>query len=117
MRSTPLACSALSLSVLLYAASALAQQTPTPIPTQPPAPPGRPLDLPRTEDPNAPTLGASLRAGYQIRAAVQTVEANPLIFIQKDGSARVCRAPLPREGAIAPRYTPDFGIYRCSEIK
>ena len=116
MRST-LTCSALGLSMLLYAASAVAQQAPTPTPTQPPPPAKPPLDLPRSDDPNAPTLGASLRAGYQIRAAVQTVEANPLIFIQKDGSARVCRAPMPREGAIAPRYMPDFGIYRCSEIK
>lgn len=115
MRSTPLACSALALSFLLHAASALAQQTPTP--TQPPAQPPRQLDMPRADDSNAPTLAASLRAGYQIRAAVQTVEANPLIFIQKDNSARVCRAPVPREGSIAPRYTPDFGIYRCSEIK
>ena len=113
MRSTPLTCSAVGLSILLHAAVAFAQQTPTP--TQPPTP--KPLDLPRADDPNAPTLAASLRAGYQIRAAVQTVEANPLIFIQKDGSARVCRAPMPREGSIAPRYTPDFGIYRCSEIK
>jgi hypothetical protein len=101
--------------MLLCAASALAQQPPTPTPAQPPQP--RQLDMPRTDDPNAPTLAASLRAGYQIRAAVQTVEANPVIFIQKDGSARACRAPMPREGSIAPRYTPDFGIYRCSEIK
>ena len=116
MRSTPLACATLGLSLLLQATSAFAQTpTPTPTPGQPPA--ARPLDLPRADDPNAQTLGASLRAGYQIRAAVQTVEANPVIFIQKDGSARVCRAPAPREGTIAPRYSPDFGIYRCSEIK
>ncbi len=112
MRSTPLACVALVLPILLQPESALAQQAPTPV-----QPPSRPLDMPRTDDPNAPTLAASLRAGYQIRTAVQTVEANPLIFIQKDGSARVCRAPMPREGTIAPRYTADFGTYRCCEIK
>jgi hypothetical protein len=100
-----------ALPILLQATAALAQPTPTP--TQP----SRPLDLPRHDDPNAPTLAASLRAGYQIRTAVQTVEANPLIFIQKDSSARVCRAPIPREGSIAPRYAPDFATYRCSEIK
>jgi len=112
MRPTPL----LSLTLLLLApvATALAQQTPTP--TQPrPAP--APMDFPRADDPQAQTLAASLRAGYQIRTAVQTIEANPLIFIQKDNSARVCRAPAPREGAIAPRYAGDFGTYRCSEIK
>ena len=117
MRMTPLAAVVLALSL----APATAQQpTPTPVqaPAPTPAPPGgRPLDLPRQDDPNAPTLAASIRAGYQIRAAVQTVEANPLIFVQKDGSARVCRAPMPRDGAIAPRYVPDFGAYRCTEIK
>ncbi|MBX3500561.1 MAG: hypothetical protein KF889_14025 [Alphaproteobacteria bacterium] len=113
MRSIPLMCVAVALPTLLQPAASFAQTTPTP--TQPQT--GRPLDLPRHDDPNAPTLGASLRAGYQIRTAVQTVEANPLIFIQKDSSARVCRAPMPREGAIAPRYAPDFGTYRCSEIK
>ncbi|MGE0423652.1 MAG: hypothetical protein AB7O88_15390 [Reyranellaceae bacterium] len=113
MRSTPLTRAVLSLSLLLAPALAFAQQRPTPV--QPPAP--KPLDLPRADDPNAPTLAASLRAGYQIRTAVQTVEANPLIFIQKENSARVCRAPVPREGVIAPRYSPDFGTYRCSEIK
>ena len=113
MRSTPLLRTALGLSILLTPVLVFAQQTPTPV--QPPA--TRPLDLPRTDDPKAPTLAASLRAGYQIRTAVQTVEANPLVFIQKDNSARVCRAPVPREGVITPRYSPDFGTYRCSEIK
>jgi hypothetical protein len=110
MRSTSLARPVLALSILLPGVTgALAQQTP---------PPPRPmLDIPRADDPNAVTLAASLRAGYQIRAAVQTVEANPLIFIQKDNSARICRAPIPREGTIAPRYTAEFGTYRCSEIK
>ncbi len=116
MRSIPLTPAALALSILLPAAPALAQVTPTPVQAQPPS--ARPLDIQRADDANAPTLAASLRAGYQIRTAVQTVEANPLIFIQKDNSARVCRAPVPREGgAIAPRYSPDFGTYRCSEIK
>lgn len=109
MRSTPLVRAALALSVLVVTMpAAAAQQAP---------PASRPLDFPRTDDPNAPTLAASLRAGYQIRTAVQTVEANPLIFIQKDNSARVCRAALPREGSIAPRYSAEFGAYRCSEIK
>jgi hypothetical protein len=115
MRSIPLLRAALALSTLLPVVPALAQQSPTPVPPPPPA--SRPLDLQRADDPHAPTLAASLRAGYQIRTAVQTVEANPLIFIQKDSSARVCRAPIPREGTIAPRYSPDFGTYRCSEIK
>jgi hypothetical protein len=104
---------ALGLSMLLAPTPVFAQQSPTPV--QPPA--AGPLDLPRAGDPHAPTLAASLRAGYQIRTAVQTVEANPLIFIQKDNSARVCRAPVPREGALVPRYSPDFSTYRCSEIK
>jgi len=103
----------LAALLLLPATGALAQQ-PTPVQPRPPAPP---MDFPRTDDPHAPTLAASLRAGYQIRASVQTVEANPLIFIQKDNSARVCRAPTPREGTISPRYVAEFGAYRCSEIK
>jgi hypothetical protein len=115
MRTTPLTRMALALPILLSAAPALCQPTPTPVQAQPPA--ARPLDPPRADDPDAPTLAASLRAGYQIRTAVQTVEANPLIFIQKDNSARVCRAPMPREGSITPRYSADFGTYRCSEIK
>lgn len=100
--------------LLLLPAATLAQPTPTPTQPRAPAPP---MDFPKVDDPNAPTLAASLRAGYQIRASVQTVEANPLIFIQKDNSGRVCRAPAPREGAITPRYSADFGSYRCSEIK
>jgi len=115
MRPIPLTHVALAFLILPPATPALAQPTPTPVQAQ--QPPPRPLDMQRADDPNAPTLAASLRAGYQIRTAVQTVEANPLIFIQKDNSARVCRAPMPREGTIAPRYTPDFGTYRCSEIK
>lgn len=115
MRSISLIRTVLALSLALPAAPALAQQTPTPVPAPSPAP--RPMDLQRPDDANAPTLAASLRAGYQIRTAVQTVEANPLIFIQKDNSARVCRAPTPREGTITPRYTADFGTYRCSEIR
>lgn len=111
MRSTSLMAWAMGLAALI--APAAAQQTPTPV--QPPA--ARPLDLPRPDDSNAPTLAASLRAGYQIRSAVQTVEVSPLIFIQKDNSARVCRAPMLRESAISPRYSADFGTYRCSEIK
>lgn len=105
-----------SLAILLLApvTTAFAQQTPTPVQSRPSAPP---MDFPRNDDPQAQTLAVSLRAGYQIRAAVQTIEANPLIFIQKDNSARVCRAPAPREGTIAPRYAGDFGTYRCSEIK
>lgn len=115
MRTIPLTREALALSVLLFASPALAQPTPTPVQAQ--QSPARPLDLQRPDDTTAPTLADSLRAGYQIRTAVQSVEANPLIFIQKDSSARVCRAPMPREGAIAPRYAADFGTYRCSEIK
>lgn len=115
MRTIPLTRVALALPILLSAAPALAQRSPTPVQAQTPA--AKPLDLQRADDPEAPTLAASLRAGYQIRTAVQTVEANPLIFIQKDNSARVCRAPMPREGTIAPRYSADFGTYRCSEIK
>jgi hypothetical protein len=111
MRPTSLSILAL---LLVPAASAIAQPTPTP--TQPrPSPP--PMDAARIDDAGVSTLAASLRAGYQIRASVQTVEANPLIFIQKDSSARVCRAPMPREGTITPRYAADFGAYRCSEIK
>ncbi len=115
MRIIPLTRVAIALPILLCAAPALTQPTPTPVQAQPPA--ARPLELQRPDDLDAPTLAASLRAGYQIRTAVQTVEANPLIFIQKDSSARVCRAAIPREGAIAPRYSADFGSYRCSEIK
>lgn len=115
MRTIPFTRVVLVLPLLLSAAPALAQRSPTPVQAQQPA--ARPLDPPRLDDPDAPTLAASLRAGYQIRTAVQTIEANPLIFVQKDNSARVCRAPMPREGAIAPRYSPDFGSYRCSEIK
>jgi len=115
MRTNPLMRAALALSLLLCAAPSPAQRTPTPVQAQTPA--ARPIEPQRADDPDAPTLAASLRAGYQIRTAVQTVEANPLIFIQKDSSARVCRAPMPREGAIAPRYATDFGSYRCSEIK
>lgn len=115
MGTIPLTRFALVLPFLLSAAPVLAQRSPTPVQAQPPA--AKPLDPPRLDDPDAPTLAASLRAGYQIRTAVQTIEANPLIFIQKDNSARVCRAPVPREGAITPRYSADFGTYRCSEIK
>lgn len=115
MRTIPLTRAVLVLPFLLSAAPALAQRSPTPVQAQQPA--ARPLDPPRLDDPDASSLAASLRAGYQIRAAVQTVEANPLIFIQKDNSARVCRAPMPREGAITPRYSADFSTYRCSEIK
>lgn len=115
MRTIPLTRFTLVLPFLLSAAPALAQRSPTPVQAQQPA--ARPLDPQRLDDPDAPTLAASLRAGYQIRAAVQTVEANPLIFIQKENSARVCRAPMPREGTIAPRYSADFSAYRCSEIK
>ncbi len=117
MRTSPLMRAALALSLLLSPVPALAQRTPTPVQAQTQPPAARPLDPQRVDDPDAPTLAASLRAGYQIRTAVQTVEANPLIFIQKDNSARVCRAPMPREGTITPRYTADFGTYRCSEIK
>lgn len=110
MRSTHLPPSALALAILVsVGAAASAQQAPAPV--------RPPIDIPRADDPNAVTLAASLRAGYQIRAAVQTVEANPLIFIQKDNSARICRAAIPRDGSIAPRYSADFGTYRCSEIK
>lgn len=116
MRSTPLAVLALALPLALSGSLATAQQ-PTPTPVQKPPAAGRTLEMPRPDDVNAPTLAASLRAGYQIRAAVQTVEANPLVFVQKDGSARVCRAPMPRDGAISPRYFPDFSEYRCSDIK
>jgi hypothetical protein len=117
MRTIPLTRVALALTLPLFAAPALAQRTPTPVQAQTQPPAARQPEPPRLDDPDAPTLAASLRAGYQIRTAVQTVEANPLIFIQKDNSARVCRAPAPREGAITPRYTADFGTYRCSEIK
>lgn len=115
MRTIPLMGVALVPPLLLFASPILAQRTPTPTQAQSPA--ARPSETQRPDDADAPTLAASLRAGYQIRTAVQTVEANPLIFIQKDNSARICRAPTPREGAITPRYSTDFGTYRCSEIK